>query len=78
ERTGSEPYNSGLVIFEDFSTDKDAIDFTPASRLYRGFDIDHASIGVYPRSAKGIVNPVDGTLFTNMTEILRYMQEMSQ
>ena len=78
ERTGTEPYNSGLVIFEEYSTDKNSIDFSSASRMYRGFDVDHASIGLFPRSAQGIVNPVDGTLFTNMTQILRYMQEMSQ
>ncbi|MBU9831278.1 tail fiber domain-containing protein [Rahnella sp. FC061912-K] len=78
ERTGVEPYNSGLVIFEEYSTSKDAIDFVQASKMPRGYDIDHASIGVFPRSYQGMVNPVTGSVFTNLTEILQYMQRANQ
>lgn len=78
ERVGPEAYVSGLVIFEEYSNDSKAIDFSPASRMYRGYNIDHDSIGVYPRSSQGLVNPVTGSVFTSLTEILHFMQRANQ
>ncbi|MFS7357639.1 tail fiber domain-containing protein [Rahnella inusitata] len=78
ERLSSESYNSGIIIFDEYSNSPDAIDFSPASEWFRAYDIDHASIGVFPRSKGGIVNPVTGEYFTNLTQILQYMQKSNQ
>ncbi|HDZ8225551.1 TPA: hypothetical protein RUT47_005158, partial [Escherichia coli] len=63
---------------KEFSTGRDAIDFRQAAWLYTGFDVSHASIGTFPRSAQGLVNPVLGTVFTSLSEILAYMRSVSQ
>lgn len=78
ERTGTEPYRSGLVVFEDYSNDREAVEFSSASRMYRGYNVDHYSIGTFPRSNGGMINPATGEMFTSLTGILQYLQRANQ
>ncbi|EGM8291684.1 TPA: hypothetical protein QID90_005308, partial [Escherichia coli] len=78
ERGLPQAYQKGIVLMKEFSTGRDAIDFRQAAWLYTGFDVSHASIGTFPRSAQGLVNPVLGTVFTSLSEILAYMRSVSQ
>lgn len=78
ERNLPSAYSEGIVLMKEFSTAGDVIDFRRAAWLYQGFDVDHASIGTFPRSAQGMINPVLGTVFTTLSDILKYMQSVSQ
>ncbi len=78
ERTGSAPYSTGLVVFEEYSNDSQAIDFSSAARMYRGYNVDHSSIGTFPRSSAGMVNPATGAVFSSLSDILQYMQKANQ
>lgn len=78
ERLSSISHDTGIVIFEEYSNDSDAIDFRDASTIYLGYNVDHASIGTFPRSFDGIVNPITGEVFTSLTQILTYMKLANQ
>ncbi|WP_313667858.1 phage tail protein [Atlantibacter sp.] len=78
ERGNAEAYSEGILIMKEFAAGASAIDFRSAACVSPGFNMDHASIGVFPRGAKGLVNPVTGAVFSTLNDVLTYMQNTSQ
>lgn len=68
------PTTDGLIIFEEFSSAPDAIDFSPAVKSYPSYQQARLTGGIYPRSNGGVVrNPLTGGQFTTLDEILDFM-----
>jgi hypothetical protein len=63
---------SGIVIFEDFSNDKEAIDFESAAAVGKSYPSTNQ---YYPLRTQGsaIYNPVTGAKFTTLNEIMDFM-----
>lgn len=77
-RFGVQATLTGIVIMEEFSTDPDAIDFTQAVYSFPHQDVKRLESGMFPRGSNGeLFNPVTGSQFTTMDQVLDYMDLMS-
>ena len=70
--------NEGIIIFEEFSTNINAIDFSKESASQSLINYDLINSSMYPRSYEGkYINQLTGELFTNIPQIIEYMFETS-
>ncbi|MCP4163761.1 MAG: hypothetical protein GY760_27185, partial [Deltaproteobacteria bacterium] len=70
--------DEGLIIFEEFSKDIRAVDFSISAATYSATDIRLVQSGLFPlsRDKSGnnlLFNPIDGTEFTTYDQIMDYM-----
>lgn len=71
-----ESNESGLILFEEFSDDLSAIDFSPSAVFYTPFDEVKLSSGIYPRSADGnMYNPLTGEKLDSFNKICNFMSQ---
>jgi hypothetical protein len=63
----------GLVIFKEFSTSKNAIDFSSAAATYPNFNPVSLSKGVYPVINGTMVNPITGAALDTLDKICDMM-----
>lgn len=70
------PISDGVVIFEEFSSSTEAIDFSSAVAPYPSYQQSRLMEGTFPRSADSVmVNPLTGAAFTTLEQILTFMQD---
>jgi hypothetical protein len=73
-RNMQESKNTGIIIFKEFSEEKNAFDFTKIAVNVQGFSPTIYETGVFPRSGDGnMYNPLTGELLNTMDKILNFM-----
>ncbi len=69
-----ETLSSGLVIFHELSTDKDALDLSSIALTYPRIDPSFVESGVFPRSGDGnMYDPFTGNKLDTLDKILDFM-----
>ena len=70
--------HEGIIIFEEFSTHIDSIDFSEEAASQGVINYDLINSSMYPRSYEGkYINQLTGELFTNIPQIIDYMFDTS-
>ncbi|WP_367239024.1 hypothetical protein AB1H94_17030 [Pseudomonas fulva] len=66
----------GLYILEEFCQDVDALDFSDCATIISTFSEKYREIGLYPRYAGGLFNPLKGGAFVSWSEVMDYMRSV--
>jgi hypothetical protein len=71
--------NGGLLIMEEFSTHKDAIDFSSAAVTWTQTPAERLQVGLFPRGADGKMhNPITNEVMDTLDKILVFMKLSGQ
>lgn len=71
-------YDTGILIFEEFSDHDEALDFTPAAATWSTPKISELQSGIMPKVDGGIRNLITGQPLTSLPEIFDYMRAVNQ
>ena len=67
----------GIIIFKEFSSDDNAIDFSSATRMTTQIDLKELERGSFPRANDGAsYNPLNGQKFEDINQIIKFMQDL--
>lgn len=66
----------GLYILEEFCQDADALDFSDCATVISTFSEKYREVGLYPRYAGGLFNPLKGGAFVSWSEVMDYMRSV--
>ncbi|WP_367239075.1 tail fiber domain-containing protein [Pseudomonas fulva] len=66
----------GLYILEEFCQDADALDFSDCATVSSTLSEKYREIGLYPRYAGGLFNPLKGGAFASWPEVMDYMRSV--
>lgn len=66
----------GIIIFKEFSTSINALDFSENSSVNNAFTLESLSLGTYPALHNNLYNPVTGKLINNMQDLCQMMVDL--